>query len=106
MGRQVCDATDSIALYFNVWRHHLPYERGETTEQYDQDFVFSCPEHISLYVSIAQGYGTDHLLLDYPTPRLLLAAPRHRDFGGGIGWVRGSRGQLLLHLRKVLNSCR
>lgn len=81
--------------------------RGERPPSNTIETLFSAAPNTSVTCFDSLGiFGADHSLPGCPMLRLLLAAPPHRDFEGEIGWVRGSRGQLLLHLRKVLNDFR
>lgn len=41
MSRQICDATDGVALDLDVWRHHLSYEWGEAAEANNEYFVLA-----------------------------------------------------------------
>lgn len=39
MGSEVCDASDSITLDFNIGRQHLTDERRQTSQLNDEDLV-------------------------------------------------------------------
>lgn len=40
MGRQIGNASNRIALHFNIWRHHLSDKRGQSTKTDNSDLVF------------------------------------------------------------------
>lgn len=51
MGCQIGDATDGVALYLDIGRHHLPNQRRQPSEGNDQDFIFGYMVSISIFGS-------------------------------------------------------
>lgn len=92
---QVGNASDCIALYFDVRRHHLANQGLQTTKLDDGDFVFSWKGEQMVCGIRALTYCS---LPDYQGQHLPLVVPQGPDFAARTRSVVACLDRPLVHL--------
>ena len=76
MSRQVGDAPNRIALHFDVWRHHLANQGGQSSKQHDGNLILGYSPSASIHPTRPSPHGwlLRYVLLTARFPRAALAA--------------------------------
>jgi hypothetical protein len=96
MSCKIRNASDRIALHFDVRGHHLADEGLESAKLHDEDLVLGCGI-VSMH--LLEQFGRTYCsLLDFPVLRLRLFALRGPDSATKTRLVATCPSQLPVHL--------